>query len=310
MESCKTMEEWQKAVGMYEHRGIQFSLLTTPPSTWKDLKQFQVRHDDVFVISYPKSGSHWLMEIIQLLYNGGDRSKVDQSNLNTALEMCNEQVDVENNASVPGYKKMADWDSPRIIQTHCFKDLLPPQVWQKKTKVIYLVRNPKDLAVSMYHYVSQLLPAFLLGWHAFTDYYLSDNFFGGSWFNHVLGYTPHMDDDNVLFVRYEDFYKDLKGVVSQINIHLGCPYPRGLVDKIVEASSFTEMRRRNEAADTDAQKKLRGSKKLSKMFGTTPYLRKSKIGEWHTVLDSTMNEKFDRVYAERMRSSGLTLDFD
>ena len=31
--------------------------------------------------------------------------------------------------------------------------------------------------------------------------------FGGSWFNHVLGYTPHMDDDNVLFVRYEDFYK-------------------------------------------------------------------------------------------------------
>ena len=72
------------------------------------------------------------------------------------------------------------------------------------------------------------------------------------------------------------YFQDLKGVVSQINIHLGCPYPRGLVDKIVEASSFTEMRRRNEAADFDAQKKLRGSKKLSKMFGTSPYLRKSK----------------------------------
>ena len=107
----------------------------------KKLKKIEEKEVDmdtiipIFLLPYFDIGSHWLMEIIQLLYNGGDRSKVDQSNLNTALEMCNEQVDVENNASVPGYKKMADWDSPRIIQTHCFKDLLPPQVWQKKTKV-------------------------------------------------------------------------------------------------------------------------------------------------------------------------------
>ena len=30
---------------------------------------------------------------------------------------------------------------------------------------------------------------------------------GGSWFDHVLGYWEHRNDDNVLFLKYEDLHK-------------------------------------------------------------------------------------------------------
>lgn len=42
--------------------------------------------------------------------------------------------------------------SPRFVKSHLPKDLLPTQIWEKKAKVIFVVRNPKDVAVSNYHH--------------------------------------------------------------------------------------------------------------------------------------------------------------
>lgn len=41
---------------------------------------------------------------------------------------------------------------PRYVKTHLGWDLLPTQIHQKKPKLIYVARNPKDTCVSFYHY--------------------------------------------------------------------------------------------------------------------------------------------------------------
>ncbi len=41
--------------------------------------------------------------------------------------------------------------SPRTMKTHLSKNLLPPQIYTKKPKIIYIARNPKDVAVSFYY---------------------------------------------------------------------------------------------------------------------------------------------------------------
>ena len=42
--------------------------------------------------------------------------------------------------------------SPRLLKSHLPEHLLPAQIFSKKAKIVYVVRNPKDLAVSFYHF--------------------------------------------------------------------------------------------------------------------------------------------------------------
>ena len=43
-----------------------------------------------------------------------------------------------------------------MIKSHLPGHLLPPQLWEKKAKIIYVIRNPKDLVVSYYYFTKMI----------------------------------------------------------------------------------------------------------------------------------------------------------
>ena len=49
-------------------------------------------------------------------------------------------------------------ESPRILNTHHPTQLLPKAIKEKKkAKIVYIYRNPKDVAVSAYHHYSKVM---------------------------------------------------------------------------------------------------------------------------------------------------------
>ena len=68
-------------------------------------------------------------------------------------------------------------DSPRILKTHCIPRWLPREIRtdDPKAKVIYIARNPKDAAVSYYHFCHYFpgLPLYE-NWDAFFEEFIAN----------------------------------------------------------------------------------------------------------------------------------------
>lgn len=99
----------------------------------------------------------------------------------TKQQFLREQVDntvnqdVINKISIPGYEFIPNIDSQRFIKTHLPFTLMPPSVMNKQAKVIYVARNPKDVAVSYYH-LSRLYrtTGYVNDFQKFWDYFEQD----------------------------------------------------------------------------------------------------------------------------------------
>jgi hypothetical protein len=62
-------------------------------------------------------------------------------------------IEIGSAASVP--ERPDTWKalpSPRVIPTHLPSRLYPKTVLERQCKRVYVVRNPKDVAVSFYHH--------------------------------------------------------------------------------------------------------------------------------------------------------------
>lgn len=123
--------------GYYEGRNIPFT------------------EEDIFFTSFPKSGTTWLQMIgLHALYDC-DVEKVKSLNVDLAIptiEMpeCTVQT-------------LRDKASPKYVKTHLPYSLLPPGKCNKRYKILHVTRNPKDVAVSFYHFYKMMPTSQIIG---------------------------------------------------------------------------------------------------------------------------------------------------
>lgn len=130
------------------------------------IQDMELRDDDVFVCSLPKCGSSWTETIVFLLKNGLNYELNRQKSVsvfespvafktiaNELLANDQSQSLTEKEALQKAFSIHFDrLQSPRIIKTHVQIYALPKAIWSKQTKLIYIVRNPKDMTVSEYYF--------------------------------------------------------------------------------------------------------------------------------------------------------------
>ncbi|XP_077529892.1 uncharacterized protein LOC144142337 isoform X5 [Haemaphysalis longicornis] len=126
----------------YSYRGFVF-----PGMVIRSLPKVQAlkaRPDDIFVVSFPKTGTTWVQEIVYLIATGLDFGSASERNLEQRFPFLE--------YFYPGVSTIESSPDVRLIKTHLPYSLLPDSVHTENPKIIYVMRNPKDVCVSLFHF--------------------------------------------------------------------------------------------------------------------------------------------------------------
>ncbi|XP_073483244.1 amine sulfotransferase-like [Aquarana catesbeiana] len=279
---------------LYCYKGFCFLKEIMSPEFIDSLQDFKIRDDDVFLITYPKSGTIWSQQILSLICSEGHRNgteKIETSERVKWFEFRALNPDVDYN-SCP---------SPRLFVSHLSETLVPRGLKNTKAKVIYVMRNPKDVMNSFYRFQDiSVLTAKSQDFHQFFEKFLDGEVFAGKWFDHVRGWYNHKDAYNILFLKYEDMIKDLRSVVKQISTFLALKLDDEAMDIVVKKASFKQMKN-----DPLANKETLPENIIDKRFGS--FMRKGQVGDWKNVMTVAESEIFDKLFHEKM--GDLSLNF-
>uniref|UniRef100_A0A3B4G3Q7 Sulfotransferase n=1 Tax=Pundamilia nyererei TaxID=303518 RepID=A0A3B4G3Q7_9CICH len=110
---------------------------------------------------------------------------------------------------------------------------------EKKAKIVYVMRNPKDNVVSFYHFSSALAAVETPeSFDQFFEWYITGN--GKEWY-------LNRDQYNILFLTYEEMILDLKGSVKKICNFLGINLTEAAISQVVEKAKFENMKKDSKA---------------------------------------------------------------
>ncbi|NXY56729.1 ST2B1 Sulfotransferase, partial [Callaeas wilsoni] len=195
---------------------------------------FTFRPTDVLIATYPKSGTTWMQEILTLLFSLGD-ARPAKTIPNWERAPWLEQIYCR--------EALRDTETPRLLTTHLPAHVLAPALQRSKAKVIYVARNPKDVAVSFYHFhhLAKFLPD-PSSFDAFLTQFLEGTVHYGSWFDHVKGWLGQRHLLDILYITYEELHQDLRGTAQRLSTFLGYPLAPGTLAALEQHCSFSAMR--------------------------------------------------------------------
>jgi hypothetical protein len=260
--------------------GGKYFLGLVPPGS-----RVAVLPDDIFLVSYPKSGNTWTRFLIaNLVY---PEKNPDFSNINDLLP------DIEGMSK----RDLARAPRPRILKSHQYFDPRYP-------KVVYVVRDPRDVALSEYYFDIKRraiaedypLPEFV---SRFVRGQL--NHPNGTWGENVASwfYTRH-GDPRFLLVRYEDLQTQALEEMEKIAKFLGVPADRERLAMAIERSSANRMRELE--------------KKQGHLWSSTretrqdkPFVRKAKAGGWKAELPAASVAEIEAAWGGLMQAMGYEL---
>ncbi|XP_030852265.1 sulfotransferase family cytosolic 1B member 1 [Strongylocentrotus purpuratus] len=292
--------------GSVFYDGVKFNALVIP-SSLEALKTFDVREDDIWINTYSKSGTHWASEIVHLILNNGNPETIDRTTTQGNIEMIygeKDSYDEGKTRHLPFYKIIERAPSPRILQTHLPVKYLPPGIDNKKAKVIYVARNPKDVITSLDRFVGNNEMGDFIRWQGALKEFMDGTRNYGSWFEHVKTSWNLRHQENRLFIKYEDMKKDPRNAILTISRFLERPLSDETLEKIVEYSSFKGMKKTYDKVEAE------GKAELVKAVGTHSYMNKGVIASWKKRFTVSENEEFNRVYKEKMADTDLQFDFE
>lgn len=200
---------------------------------------------------------------------------------------------------MPDLHSYSDWllrdvPRPRYLKSHeCFEP--------RYKRIIYIVRDPRDVAVSFYHFSMKLrwipddypIAAFVEQW--MEPAWKAE---WGSWGEHVKSWlVMRRDVPGFFLVRYEDLKSTTNEELARIANFLGVQRSGEQITHAIELSSADHMRTLERA-----QQKKWGDTRNTRL--DKPLIRKATVGGWRAALPKESVERIESAWGPLMEELG------
>jgi glycosyltransferase involved in cell wall biosynthesis len=240
--------------------------------------------DDILLASYPKSGNNWIRFLIANVIFPD--KEVGWDNI--------EKLIFDSGAV---QRDLVRARRPRIIRTHFPFD-------PRFRRVICIVRDPRDIALSQYHYwrkVRRIEDDYPI--ERFMDTFLAGDLKrkNGSWGENVGSWlAARHRDPEFLLLRYEDLLADTARELTRVAKFVGFSSDPELLARAVERSSAHKMREKE-------KKEGQQSNLMKDSRQDLPFVRAAKSGGWRKDLPETQVARIESAWGDIMVYLGYEL---
>lgn len=276
----------------------------------------------LWLASYPKSGNTWMRIFLANLQKGaiepidinmigdcwaGERSLFDQfSGLESSLLTDSETLQIRHQV----YKALnKTLNNLTLLKTHApylynseGEELFPVQA---SRGVIYLIRNPLDLAASLAHHNSSTLDE-AISIMADETYALAANNAGrpkrllfepvSSWSQNITSWVNDCKFP-LIVIRYENMIFQPFESFSRAAKFVELPEDPNQIKRAIAHSSFNLLQK---------QEQIKGF--WERPTNMVPFFRKGKVGSWREELSPSQVERIIQDHGEVMRRFGYLTD--
>jgi hypothetical protein len=249
-------------------------------------RNLAVYPDDTFIVSYPRSGNTWTRFLVANLVH--PEQPVTFANIERLVPDCE--------AMSSRYMKRVP--RPRIIKSHEYFD-------PRYKKVIYIVRDPRDVALSYYDFsrkyrhiedsypLTQFVSDFVAGKLSSFDW--------GTWGENVSSWVyTRRGRPEFLLVRYEDMLDNTERELSRVARFLGIEPTTERLSGAVQRSSADRMR---SLETTQGDQWVSTKNKRSDI----PFVRTASSGLWKDKLPASSIAEIESTWGPLMRELGYQL---
>ena len=249
--------------------------------------------NDIIIATNARSGTHWMMQIaLQIAHLG-------QAEYDYIYDI------VPWPEFLPGASiKLTHTPPPsptglRVIKSHDLAHHLPVN---DEARYITVIRDPKEVMVSLYHFAPQGFA--YMGWQVGTPHYFVEKFLngqvpGGWWTRHTASWWALRDKPNVHIVTFNQLKANPTGEIDSISEFLGIELNPEQRQQVIEKSSFEYMKSINH--------------KFSPIIGDAGMMevvRKGQTGTGNELFTAEHFARVDAVCKEKLKQLGSDFPYD
>jgi len=228
-----------------------------------------LREADIFLVSYQNSGSTWLKNLI---YEMVRKKKFSKESSYREFPFVGKHKDSIPLINSNGIRK-------RIIKSHS-----PYRKEYSNKKIIYLVRDPRDVFVSKFHKDSKRSKKILNKDKELSNFINGKMVSEGRWDFHVNSWlnAKKQDKVNMIIIRYKNLKMGPINILKRIANFLEINVTEKDIDKAIKDNEFNIMKKKNKD------------------------VRKGRVGSWREELTKNQSNNINKKFLKVMKKLNIS----